>query len=141
MNSNVSTQVDIPLRRPPQPVDIEVVRRQPTLTAAIKLCISLGGFDADKQVYMALNIDAGHWSRIMRGEAHFPTNKLDELMDLCGNESPLIWLTDRRGYELKPKLSETERRLEAERAARLEAERKLEYFEHLVRNLNAGPRS
>lgn len=102
-----------------------IVLAQSTMLGAIKLCISLAGFQADKQVYGALGIDAGHWSRVMRGEAHFPVDKLTELMDLCGNEAPLIWLTHARGYDprsLRKLESETERHLREAREA-LDAER------------------
>ena len=128
MKSNVVHALDglqIPLRlaRAPQAVDPALVILQPTMLAAIKLCISLGGFEADKQIYGALDIDASHWTRIHRGEAHFPVDKLPALMDLCGNEAPLIWLTYRRGYDpasLRKRETETERAL---REAREELDR------------------
>lgn len=93
-------------------VDAGLVRNQTSLLGAIKLCISLAGFDADKQLYKPLEIDAGHWSRIHRGEAHFPVDKLTTLMDLCANEAPLLWLVQARGYDmasLRRLESETER--------------------------------
>jgi hypothetical protein len=86
---------------------------QPSLLSAVKLAVSLAGFEADKEIYGALGIDAGHWSRIHRGEAHFPIDKLSALMDLCGNEAPLLWLTHNRGYDvgsLRKRETETERR-------------------------------
>lgn len=125
-------QRSLPMAKTPmQEVDHALVRRQPSLLMAVKLCISLGGLEADKEVYMPLGIDAGHWTRIMRGEAHFPIDRLPDLMDLCGNEAPLLWLLDNRGYDLhslRRKESETERelRLAQERIARLEAERHAE---------------
>lgn len=119
MKSNVLPAVDDPqaslrLVRAAQAIDPKLVTAQPSLLAAIKLCISLGGFQADKQVYSALDIDAGHWSRILRSDAHFPVDKLTDLMDLCGNEAPLIWLTHSRGYDaasLRKRETETERSL------------------------------
>lgn len=119
MKSNFRTASDdqqLPIRlvRGPQEVDPTLVVAQPTFLAAIKLCISLGGFESEKQVYVALGIDASHWTRILRGDAHFPVDKLPELMDLCGNEAPLIWLTYARGYDvasLRKRESETERKL------------------------------
>jgi len=99
---------------PMNSVDARLIEQQTSLLAAIKLCISLGGFDADKEVYKTLGIDAGHWSRIHRGEAHFPVDKLNSLMDLCLNEAPLLWLTHSRGYDLaslRRKESEVERAL------------------------------
>jgi hypothetical protein len=82
------------------------------MLGAIKLCISAGGFDADKQVYVEIGIDAGHWTRVMHGEAHFPVNKLPALMELCGNDAPLLWLVNDRGYDLhslRKKETETEK--------------------------------
>ena len=119
MKSNVLQSMDrpqLPLRlvRAAQAIDTALVVAQPSLLAAIKLCISLGGFEADKQVYGALEIDASHWTRIHRGEAHFPVDKLPALMDLCGNEAPLIWLAYSRGYDttsLRKRETETERAL------------------------------
>lgn len=113
-------QIPLRLVREHQDVDPALVLAQPTLLGAIKLCISLAGFDADKQVHRDLEIDAGHWSRITRGEAHFPVDKLSALMDLCGNEAPLIWLTNARGYDprsLRKLETETERALREEREA------------------------
>lgn len=105
MKSGVQTKVDDPQRalrlvRTDQRLDHRVVIAQPSMLAAIKLCISAAGFDAGKEVYAELEIDAGHWSRILRGEAHFPVNKLHALMDLCGNEAPLQWLVHDRGYDI-----------------------------------------
>lgn len=130
MKSNRLHEVDgpqIPLRlaRTPQAVDPVLVLAQPTLLGAIKLCVSLGGFESDKQVYGELGIDASHWTRITRGDAHFPVDKLPALMDLCGNEAPLIWLVHNRGYDpasLRQRETETERSLREANEA-LEQER------------------
>jgi hypothetical protein len=118
-------------REPPRQmvtIDIRLVQQQPSLLGAIKLCIGMAGFESDKQVYMHLGIDAGHWSRITRGEAHFPLDKLGPLMDFCGNEAPLLWLLDDRGYEvssLRRKETELEQqlRLAREEIAHMKAER------------------
>jgi hypothetical protein len=118
-------QIPLRLVRVSQAIDPAVVMAQRSLLGAIKLCVSLGGFEADKQVYGALDIDAGHWTRITRGDAHFPVDKLTELMDLCGNEAPLIWLTHSRGYDvasLRKRETETERHLREARE-QLDAER------------------
>src|SRR5579875_3683077 len=120
MNVVADPQPSLALVRAPQAVDPALVIAQPSMLAAIKLCISLGGFQADKQLYGPLEIDPGHWSRILRGEAHFPVDKLTALMDLCGNEAPLIWLTNARGYDprsLRKLETETERALREEREA------------------------
>lgn len=105
----VDCQVDLPLRRQVQPVKPEVVYRQPTFTTAIRLCVSLAGFEYDKVVYQELKIDAAQWSRIMRGDAHFPQDKIEQLMDFCGNDVPLMWLAYRRGKGLHDLESALER--------------------------------
>ncbi|MCG7945832.1 MAG: hypothetical protein N0C84_05740 [Candidatus Thiodiazotropha taylori] len=132
MKSNNLLQIDLPLARDMQPVDIEVIRKQPSLSAAIKLCISLSGFDSEKQIYMTLGIDAGHWTRISKGDAHFPQDKLEPLMDLCGNEVPLIWLANRRGYELKQLQSEVEKELEKERREKEEILLELKHLKSFI---------
>src|SRR5258708_10887688 len=79
-------------------VALGAVPRQPTFNAAIVLCVQSTGVHR-KQVYKALGIDAATWSRIESDNAHFPVNKLEQLMDLCGNEAPLMWLVNARGYD------------------------------------------
>lgn len=114
---------ELPLARNADRVDVplELVMKQPTFAGAIALCVQLSGLE-DKEVYLALEIDAGHWSRIMKGDAHFPVNKLNDLMDMCGNEAPLMWLANSRGYGLVILKTEAERRAEAAERA-LEEER------------------
>jgi len=90
---------------------MELIRRQKSFINAIALCTQLSGLD-DKEIYMTLGIDAGHWSRIVKGDAHFPVNMIDELMTLCGNEAPLKWLANKRGYSLQLLKTEAERRIE-----------------------------
>lgn len=92
----------------------EQIARRPNLLAAINLCIDESGL-ADDEIRLALAIDAGHWSNIRKGKAgvHFPTNKLDDLMTLCGNEIPLEWQAMRRGKGLHLLETEAERRIRA----------------------------
>lgn len=135
MRSKTMPTVDEPelkLVRKAEPVDVptSLVLKQPSQSAAIALCVQVSGLD-DKEVYLSLGIDAGHWSRIMKGDAHFPVNKLNELCDMCGNESPLIWWIHSRGYDprsLRRIESDLERenRLLRERLAAVESEREVE---------------
>lgn len=102
----------------------ELVVRKQTFLAAIVLCVQLSGLD-DKEIYLTLGMDAGHWSRIMKGDAHFPVDKIDSLMTLCGNEAPLQWLAHKRGYQLHLLKTAAERRIEElERALNKETERR-----------------
>lgn len=108
-----------------------VVAAQPSFMAAINLMVSASGLE-DKEVYMPLDIDPGHWTRMRRGEAHFPTNKIDAAMELCGNDIPLRWLAYRCGYELKPLMSDLERQLHAEREENRRLKDKLETITQFV---------
>jgi len=124
----VDSQGEIPLTKPAQqqPVDPEVVFKQPTFSAAIRLAANCSGLE-EKEIYVPLKIDASHWTRILNGAAHFPTDKLEFFMDIVGNEIPLLWLAHARGKGLVLLLSEAERLLKAEqeRAEKLEDENKL----------------
>lgn len=112
-------------------VPLSLVLKQSSLCGAVSLCVQVSGLD-DKEVYLSLGIDAGHWTRIMKGDAHFPLNKLNELMNLCGNEAPLTWLANSRGYGLTLLKSEAERRAEdAERRAK-DAEDKLSFLTKIM---------
>lgn len=128
MRSKVLTPVDhpeLPLARKAVSVDVplDLVIKQQTLAAAIALCVQVSGLE-EKEVYLSLEIDAGHWTRIMKGDAHFPVNKLNALMSLCGNEAPLMWLANSRGYGLVVLKTEAERRAEmAERALKEERDK------------------
>jgi hypothetical protein len=92
-------------------VAVDLVMRQPSFSKAIALCVQLSGL-AEKEVYMALEVDAGHWSRIMKGDGHFPVDKMNSLMEMCGNQAPLIWLAHSNGFGLVLLKSELERQLE-----------------------------
>lgn len=117
----------LPFARPAQDVDLASVRRQPSMTRAINLCADLGGFENDKDFCRHMDLDPTSWSQIMSGQRYFPQDRYERLFDACGNEAPLIWLADRRGYVLVPKESEYERRLrqERERAQKLAEENAL----------------
>ena len=127
------SQTELPLARKPQQLTIpeELVNNQPSLSAAIALCIQASGLE-EKEVYIPLEIDAGHWTRIMKGDAHFPVNKLNQLMDMCGNEAPLIWLAHSRGKGVVLLKSEAERRAEQAEQRAQEAEKKLEWAMEVI---------
>src|SRR5690348_17122971 len=123
MASKDLSQLDLPLARRPERTDVEmvVVLKQPNKLAAINLCIQVSGLE-DKEIYSSLGIDAGQWTRIKKGDAHFPDNKESDLMRLCGNAIPLIWAAAREGFLLIPMQTELEARL-AEMQRQLDAER------------------
>ena len=110
-NKNAVEQGQLPLVRNTlrTNIPVEVVAKQKTLLGAINLCITESGLE-DKEIYLTLGIDPGHFSNLRKGTGHFPTEKIDPLMDLCGNEAPLIWLANKRNYGLVLLQSEAERR-------------------------------
>lgn len=124
---------ELALARKPDSIDvpIELVLRQKTFAGAIALCVQMSGLD-DKEVYLSLEIDAGHWTRIMKGDAHFPVNKLNQMMDLCGNEAPLMWLANSRGYGLVVLKTEAERRAEEAEAMLRESQAKVKMLTDLL---------
>lgn len=95
--------LDVPMARRAHKVDVDMalVRKQPSKSRAISLCISLSGFE-DKPLYRALGIDSGHWTRIKQGKAHLPPDAESALMRMCGNHVPLMWSAWNEGFELRP---------------------------------------
>ncbi|MBI2725419.1 MAG: hypothetical protein HYX42_04135 [Polaromonas sp.] len=103
--------LDLPMTAHVQAIDPQLVIRQPSMTKALQLCQTLSGKD-DAQFYGNGGIvkDQAQWSRIMGPSNHnFPHEKLNLFMDLAGNEAPLMWLLQSRGYDLNSlRLLETE---------------------------------
>jgi len=83
----------------PVPVDDILIRQCNTFLDAIHLCIHLSR-RKHYSICESLGVDRGHWTRMMQGQAHFPTNKMHELMQLCGNLAPLQWLSQKVGVPL-----------------------------------------
>ena len=129
MRSNIASEVEqghlMLSRQPPQiDVPLEVIMQRKTLLGAINLCIDLSGLEA-KEVCIPLNIDPGHFANLRKGVGHFPPDKINDLMDLCGNEVPLVWQNTKRGYGMVLLKSEAERRAEEAESRAAEAEKKL----------------
>lgn len=106
----------MPLARAPQPqpVSPQVIHSQKDMLAAFNLAANVSGLD-EKEIYLALEIDPGHWSRIRKGEAHFPLNKLLPFCDIVGNEILLEYWARCRGKGLHLLETEAERLLRVER--------------------------
>src|SRR5205814_2173280 len=69
-------------------IDLALVRMCRDELDAVNLCIDLSRM-SDEALCAKLGIDKGHFSRIRKGRAHFPTSKRIELMWLAGNWPPL----------------------------------------------------
>ena len=123
-------QSQIPIEVRPE----EVARKQ-TLGGAIELCAELGGYALDKSLQTELKVDKAQFSRWLSGQEGVIWPKLENLMDVCGNDAPLLWMLYQRGYDLhslRKRKSEIERELEAERAARKELEDKVRFLAQVV---------
>ena len=118
MTSNVLTdQAELPLSRAAREsgVSIELIRRQRSPSAAFSLACSASGLE-DKEIYLALGIDPGHFSRIRKGEAGFPPDKLREFCDLVRNTIYPEWMAFQLGCTLVMIKSEAERRADVAEA-------------------------
>lgn len=114
----------------PSEVTMQELRREQTLGGAIDLCAKAAGL-APKEVQFALSLDKAQFSRWTSGGEGIVWPKLLALMDLCGNDAPLLWMLLARGYDLgslRKQETETERALRQarEEIERLKTERAIE---------------
>lgn len=93
------------------PVAIEVVRAQKTSAAAFSLSCSASGLE-DKEIYLALGIDAGYFSNIKKGKATLQADLIKEFCKVVGNTIYPEWVAYQLGCTLMLIKSEAERRAE-----------------------------
>lgn len=114
----------------PSNVTPQELAREKTLGDAIGLCIKAAGYEP-KEVTDKLKMDKAQWSRWQSGAEGVTWPKFEALMDFCGNDAPLLWMLNARGYDLsslRRQESEVEKRLREaeEKLARIEMERDVE---------------
>jgi len=85
--------------RAEQPVSDEVIFRQPDKLSAYRLSWQVSGLE-DKEIYVPMQLDKATWSRIMSGQANFPTNGEEQFAEITGNNIPLKWQAYRAGKGL-----------------------------------------
>lgn len=121
--SAIEQQAELLLSRAPKraPVALEIILARKSFSAAIVLAAQVSELE-EKEIYIPLKIDAGHWTNIMKGKGHFPVDKLNDFCDLVGNEIALIWWAHSRGKGLHMLETEAGRLLRVEREAREKAE-------------------
>lgn len=107
--------------RKPDYVEIKLLGQCETLLQAIHLCIHLSRLP-HYVVAEKLGVDRGHWTRMMQGQAHFPTNKIASLMQVCGNYAPLQWLAKATGQEIAVDQRELRRQQLRRELAELDAQ-------------------
>lgn len=89
-------------------VPIEMVRATSSPGSAIELARRAAGLDK-KEVYLALKIDPGTWSKIEDSAASLPTNKIREFCDEVGNRIYVEWINFQVGCTAVMIKSEAER--------------------------------
>jgi plasmid maintenance system antidote protein VapI len=115
---SMTTQAGIPVDVTPREIE-----REKSLGGAIALCAKAAGFELDKTLQQELEVDKAQFSRWQSGQEGIVWAKFVKLMDVCGNDAPLMWMLHQRGYDLNS-LRRQETELEREnRLLREELER------------------
>lgn len=70
-----------------------------SLGGAINLCAKVAGLTS-KQVQDELKTDKAQYSRWTDDIEGIKWGKFVALMDVCGNDAPLLWMLHARGYDL-----------------------------------------
>lgn len=114
----------------PSEVTAQEVARETSLGGAIGLCAKAAGLEP-KQILSDLKLDKAQWSRWESGGEGIVWPKLCAVMDLCGNDAPLLWMLRARGYDLGSlrrceTQTERELRMAREEIERLKSERDVE---------------
>ncbi|HEY6872765.1 MAG TPA: phage regulatory CII family protein [Geobacteraceae bacterium] len=102
------------MNKPVTEVSDDIVRELPDMRAALRACVMFSRLKP-KAIAYELGLDPSHLSKMINAgddPRHFPPNKLNLLMQVCGNEIPLRWLLLSRGYPSPRQVNE----LEAENA-------------------------
>lgn len=98
----------------PSEVTAAEIAREKTLGGAIELCAKAAGFALDKELKMQLGVDKAQFSRWHSGQEGVCWPKFEKLMDVCGNDAPLLWMLHQRGWDigsLRKRETETEKEL------------------------------
>lgn len=123
MNFHVEHQAELALARKAATVNvpIEMIRAKKTAAAAFTLACDMSGLE-DKEIYLALDIDAGYFSNIKKGKATLQADKVASFCTVVGNSIYVEWTAYQVGCQLVRIESETERllRLANERADKAE---------------------
>ncbi|MEO1082416.1 MAG: hypothetical protein AAFY29_22870 [Pseudomonadota bacterium] len=127
----------------PTEVSAEEIARKRTFGAAMVLCAELGGYELDKQLQTDLEVDKAQFSRWKRDGEGIHWKKLRELMDLCGNHAPVLWMLHQLGYDLeslRKRETEIEKQLREEKDRRAAAEARCRVLEEVagIRKASGG---
>lgn len=101
-------QGGLPLAQRKEDPPLEVIARIPRRLDAIRRAIEWAEMD-DCTVGQALGVDKPQWSRILNGQAHFPTERYHQFHQVVGNLLLLRWDALQEGCEIRSLESELER--------------------------------
>lgn len=109
--------------------------------AAVRLCIEVSGLER-KQVAAEIEISEAHLSRMLADhpgadERHFPINKVQQLMEVCGNVIPVRWIALKNGFGIHRLKSALEQENERLRLELEESKREREIILKVVKELKA----
>jgi hypothetical protein len=119
-------------RAEPNEVPVEMIRRQRTAASAFCVACQSSGLE-DKEIYGALGIDAGYFSRIKKGEATLQAELVAPFCDLVGNRIYPEWQAFQIGCTLVQIKSEAERRAELAEQRAAAAELRCQVMADLLR--------
>ena len=91
----MTSQMALPVR-----VALDEINRAKSLGKSIEICASLAGYELDKELQQRLNVDKAQFSRWLSGSEGVVWPKFSALMDVCGNDAPVLWMLAQRGYDL-----------------------------------------
>lgn len=131
--TTIEAQPELALSRPPQSVSvpIEMIRAKKNAGAAFALACDASGLE-DKEIYLALGIDAGYFTNIKKSKATIQGDLVRDFCKVVGNTIYLEWLAYQIGCTLMLIKSEAERRAEdAEKRAK-DAEDKLRFLTQVM---------
>lgn len=103
----------------PSEVTPQEIAREKNFGGAIGLCAKAASLEP-KEVTDAVktregkSVDKAAWSRWVNDNEGIEWEKLVQIMDKCGNDSPLLWMLHARGYDigsLRKRETETEKAL------------------------------
>lgn len=129
MNAFVTTQNELALSRPAQQtqVSIEFVRAKKTAGAAFSLACDASQLD-DKEIYLAVGIDAGYFTNIKKDKATLQGGLIKKFCEVVGNTIYPEWIAYQLGCTLVMIKSEAERRAEEAEQRAKDAEDKLQFL-------------
>jgi len=116
--SRFDEQAELALARAPHQAGVpaELVRAKHSAGAAFTLACDASGLD-DKEIYLALDLDAGTFSRIKKGTNTLAGDLLRDFCRIVGNTLYPEWLAYQVGCGLVMLKTEAERRADALEAA------------------------